>query len=240
MGHQPWTSGKEIRTKRQESLPERCKRRKNKKNVLCPSKEEGIGHEGLDLVQWQASVNNRSLFFIWYALVLSYHPIFRLPWIPMRLPSFSGNGPKREKSLEKQENASQVKKRLPSLSSAVTLPPLSYLRQSINGQVSEWSNEHAWKVCVLATVPRVRIPPCPPFYSFHNLAKSLILQGFFISWLYRIRPDCMKKGYILGYTFTICTLMYPIANSNWFLRLWLDWKNGTIHGLPPITSMAKE
>ena len=30
------------------------------------------------------------------------------------------------------------------------------------GQVSEWSNEHAWKACVLVTVPRVRIPPCPP------------------------------------------------------------------------------
>lgn len=87
----------------------------------------------------------------------------------------------REELEEKQENASQVKKRLPTPSSTVTLPPLSYLTQSINGQVSEWSNEHAWKVCVLATVPRVRIPPCPPFYSFHNLAKSLILQGFFIS-----------------------------------------------------------
>ena len=44
-----------------------------------------------------------------------------------------------------------MKKRLPTLSSTVTLPPLSYLRQSINGQVSEWSNEHAWKVCVPQT-----------------------------------------------------------------------------------------
>ena len=29
--------------------------------------------------------------------------------------------------------------------------------------MSEWSNEHAWKACVLVTVPRVRIPPCPLF-----------------------------------------------------------------------------
>ena len=170
----------------------------------------------------------------------SYHPISRILWIPMRFHPFQATDGNAGRAWGKRENASQVKKRLPTPSSAVTLPPLSYLTQSINGQVSEWSNEHAWKVCVLATVPRVRIPPCPPFYSFHNLAKSLILQGFFISWLYRIRPDCMKKGYILGYTFTICTLMYPIANSNWFLRLWLDGKIGTIHGLPPITSMAKE
>jgi hypothetical protein len=30
------------------------------------------------------------------------------------------------------------------------------------GEVSEWSIEHAWKACVLETVPRVRIPPSPP------------------------------------------------------------------------------
>ena len=36
----------------------------------------------------------------------------------------------------------------------------AYLHQ---GQVSEWFKEHAWKACVLETVPWVRIPPCPPF-----------------------------------------------------------------------------
>ena len=30
------------------------------------------------------------------------------------------------------------------------------------GQVPEWSIGHAWKACVAATSPRVRIPPCPP------------------------------------------------------------------------------
>ena len=34
---------------------------------------------------------------------------------------------------------------------------------ALQGQVSEWSNEHAWKACVAAMLPRVRIPPCPPF-----------------------------------------------------------------------------
>ncbi len=31
-----------------------------------------------------------------------------------------------------------------------------------NGEVSEWPKEHAWKACVGATPPRVRIPPSPP------------------------------------------------------------------------------
>ena len=30
------------------------------------------------------------------------------------------------------------------------------------GEVSEWLKEHAWKACVGATLPRVRIPPSPP------------------------------------------------------------------------------
>ena len=31
------------------------------------------------------------------------------------------------------------------------------------GEVREWLNRHAWKACVPATVPRVRIPPSPPY-----------------------------------------------------------------------------
>lgn len=100
--------------------------------------------------------------------------------IPLCFPSFSGNGEEARRAWEKQENASQVKKRLPTPSSTVTLPPLSYLTQSINGQVSEWSNEHAWKVCVLATVPRVRIPPCPPSISHRNIFIMSILRFLFV------------------------------------------------------------
>jgi hypothetical protein len=32
----------------------------------------------------------------------------------------------------------------------------------LNGEMSEWSIEHAWKACVRVTVPRVRIPFSPP------------------------------------------------------------------------------
>ncbi len=30
------------------------------------------------------------------------------------------------------------------------------------GEVSEWLKEHAWKVCIVETLSRVRIPPSPP------------------------------------------------------------------------------
>ncbi|MCE3227987.1 MAG: hypothetical protein K0S32_2538 [Bacteroidetes bacterium] len=30
------------------------------------------------------------------------------------------------------------------------------------GDLSEWSNEQAWKVCIRASVSRVRIPQSPP------------------------------------------------------------------------------
>lgn len=94
---------------------------------------------------------------------------------------------------KKQENASWVKKRLPTLSSTVTLPPLSYPRQSINGQVSEWSNEHAWKVCVLATVPRVRIPPCPPLIFRRNIFAMSILRFLFTGEWGRKRENLNKE-----------------------------------------------
>jgi hypothetical protein len=36
------------------------------------------------------------------------------------------------------------------------------LQTFINGDLSEWSNEQAWKVCIRVTVSRVRIPQSPP------------------------------------------------------------------------------
>ena len=38
-----------------------------------------------------------------------------------------------------------------------------------HGEVSEWLKEHAWKACVGATLPRVRIPPSPPIHSHETL-----------------------------------------------------------------------
>jgi dTDP-D-glucose 4,6-dehydratase len=36
----------------------------------------------------------------------------------------------------------------------------------IKGEMAEWFKAHAWKVCVLLKVPRVRIPVSPPFIIF--------------------------------------------------------------------------
>lgn len=35
------------------------------------------------------------------------------------------------------------------------------------GEMSEWLKEHAWKACVGATLPGVRIPLSPPFKLCH-------------------------------------------------------------------------
>src|SRR6478736_2663928 len=40
----------------------------------------------------------------------------------------------------------------------VKMPPCENRR----GEVREWSNRHAWKACVPAMGPWVRIPPSPP------------------------------------------------------------------------------
>jgi hypothetical protein len=45
--------------------------------------------------------------------------------------------------------------------------------------VSEWSNEQAWKVCILARVSWVRIPPSP---QISLKAAKLILLLFVFSW----------------------------------------------------------
>jgi hypothetical protein len=39
------------------------------------------------------------------------------------------------------------------------------------GEVQEWLNWHAWKVCILEKVSRVRIPSSPQFV-YHILLKA--------------------------------------------------------------------
>jgi hypothetical protein len=47
----------------------------------------------------------------------------------------------------------------------------------LKGELSEWLKEHAWKVCILERVSRVRIPHSPP-----SPAEALAQAGFFIGW----------------------------------------------------------
>jgi hypothetical protein len=43
------------------------------------------------------------------------------------------------------------------------------------GEVSEWLKEHAWKVCILERVSRVRIPPSPQVFI---IAPAAYTAGF--------------------------------------------------------------
>ena len=49
--------------------------------------------------------------------------------------------------------------------------------------MAEWFKAHAWKVCVLSKVPRVRIPVSPPFfYIIKNLIKKDDTIKYFITY----------------------------------------------------------
>ncbi len=45
---------------------------------------------------------------------------------------------------------------------------LESLNENKIGDLSEWSNEQAWKVCIRVTVSRVRIPQSPPKAQVHH------------------------------------------------------------------------
>ena len=50
-------------------------------------------------------------------------------------------------------------------------------QKTINrGEMAEWLKAHAWKVCVLLKVPRVRIPVSPP--KFKNYLKKTFYLFF--------------------------------------------------------------
>ena len=51
----------------------------------------------------------------------------------------------------------------------------------LNGEMSEWSIEHAWKACVRETVPWVRIPLSPPVltHSHEDLQISSVFLPIF-------------------------------------------------------------
>ncbi len=67
------------------------------------------------------------------------------------------------------------------------------LLNKFTGEVSERPKEHAWKVCVRLRVPRVRIPPSPPFQKtacavfFHSGEEGI--RVFNIG---RLEPSCAQ------------------------------------------------
>lgn len=93
-----------------------------------------------------------------------------------RFSSFSSNSRKREKTRGKRENTFRMKKRLPNLSSAVTLLLLSYLAQSPTGRCQSGRMSTPGKCVYRKPVPRVRIPPCPPSIFHRNIFVMSILR----------------------------------------------------------------
>src|SRR5437870_6141233 len=55
--------------------------------------------------------------------------------------------------------------------------PHAKLLIPLNGEMSEWLKEHAWKACVGETLPRVRIPLSPPNFASLRLGGSRGLIG---------------------------------------------------------------
>ena len=99
--------------------------------------------------------------------------------LPRRFSSFSSNSRKREKTRGKRENPFRMKKRLPNLSSAVTLLLLSYLAQSPTGRCQSGRMSTPGKCVYRKPVPRVRIPPCPPSIFCRNILVMSILRFLF-------------------------------------------------------------
>lgn len=98
--------------------------------------------------------------------------------LPRLFSSFSSNSRKREKTRGKRENPFRIKKRLPNLSSAVTLPLLSYLAQSPTGRCQSGRMSTPGKCVYRKPVPRVRIPPCPPSIFHRNIFVKSVLRLF--------------------------------------------------------------
>lgn len=89
-----------------------------------------------------------------------------------RFSSSSSSCRKREKTRGKRENPFRIKKKIAKpLFCRYSIP--AFLSSTIsNGQVSEWSNEHAWKVCV----PQTGTEGSNPSLSAINFLPQYIRQ----------------------------------------------------------------
>lgn len=116
----------------------------------------------------------------WKYASLLFMPVEDFLALSGRFSSFSSNSRKREKTRGKRENTFRMKKRLPNLSSAVTLLLLSYLAQSPTGRCQSGRMSTPGKCVYRKPVPRVRIPPCPPLIFYCNIFVMSILRFLFV------------------------------------------------------------
>ena len=90
----------------------------------------------------------------------------------------------------------------PKLGNTVLLAPSEFLRifaLAFFGEMSEWSNEHAWKVCILETVSRVRIPlsPLSTVRNCSKVCKSLIYTLFLFFEISQMFAFDRQLGFLL-------------------------------------------
>ena len=130
-----------------------------------------------------------------------------------RFSSSSSNSRKREKTRGKRENSFRMKKRLPNLSSAVTLLLLSYLAQSPTGRCQSGRMSTPGKCVYRKPVPRVRIPPCPPSIFYRNVFVMNILRFLFVG----VWGRNGEKSFLLSPSHDRISLRYIIVKFSFTL-----------------------
>ena len=117
--------------------------------------------------------------------------------LPRLFSSFSSNSRKREKTRGKRENPFRIKKKIAKpLFCRYSAP--AFLSSTIsNGQVSEWSNEHAWKVCVPQTGtegsnPSLSAINFPPQYVVFQYIAVFVCRGMGKIGLFRWRSNQIR------------------------------------------------
>ena len=75
---------------------------------------------------------------------------------------------------------SEIKKRSCRISKFLSIKIIFYLhlQSFLQGELSEWLKEHAWKVCIRETVSRVRIPHSPQVF-INNFRPCNFCGAFF-------------------------------------------------------------
>ena len=151
--------------------------------------------------------------------------------LPRLFSSFSSNSRKREKTRGKRENPFRIKKRLPNLSSAVTLPLLSYLAQSPTGRCQSGRMSTPGKCVYRKPVPRVRIPPCPPSIFCRNIFVMSILRFLFVGGMGKKWGKYWKVGLIILTPVPAFSIILTITyvwnlkclQDGWIVGQWTFW-----------------
>jgi hypothetical protein len=93
------------------------------------------------------------------------------------------------------------------------------------GEVSEWLKEHAWKVCILERVSRVRIPPSPQDRNdVPAKGGAFCLEQMGRVYSDQMRENKMEVSEANGHRFGLKPLPYGISGANPALSATLIFK----------------